>query len=110
MSYLLPPDLPHRSSSCIRRRAILLPLVGNYTKLITQRDAAAFTLTKMGYKVSMAVGTWLIQFGSDGYFTALSGNYVAPVIYVETIPNQAVNVPSVWNGLLLASALPEILW
>ena len=67
-------------------------------------------MTTKGYKVSVAVGTWLLQFGSDGYHTALRGNYIATVTYVETIPNQAVSVLSVWNGLHIAYTLPEILW
>ena len=62
------------------------PLVGTYTTTITEQDGIfmviAPAMTTKGNEGTVALGTWLIEFDSDGYYTALGNNSSTSEQYV----------------------------
>jgi len=62
------------------------PLVGSFTTTITKQDGLVMVtspaVTVPGSDGTVAVGSWLIEFGPDGYYTALGDNSNSPFQYV----------------------------
>jgi hypothetical protein len=61
------------------------PLVGTYTTTITKRDGIFLVdfpaVSVQGDMGSLPIGNWMVEFRSDGYYTALGENSYSPAQY-----------------------------